>query len=119
MIVHGIRSLSDPLYQKRIWVEGKGPEVDSYDDTITYFSDMCELIFEAPLDYEGIDVENLKLLKRLYLMVMDYDSNLDNGRAPQEVNCILEDPKWHQIQEFAGDVFRKFQRVIKGVKNAE
>jgi len=119
LVIYGIGGLSDPFYQKRIWVEGKGPEVDSYDDAITYFSDMCELIFEAPSDYEGINGENLELLKTLYQMVMDYDRNLHVARTPEDVSCILEDPKWHKIQVFARDVFQTFQKVIERTHNGK
>jgi hypothetical protein len=31
-LLGAIRSLGDPAYQQRVWIEGRGPEVSSFDE---------------------------------------------------------------------------------------
>jgi hypothetical protein len=111
----GIKLLGDAEYQMRIWVQGKGPEVDSYDEAVMYFLDTCEDIFKAPLEYDGIDSTNLVSLKDLYEKVLRYNNAIYHERNSEDVARILRDPQWHEIQKSAQKVYKILKASVEKV----
>ena len=50
-------------YQKRIWVDGEGPEFDDFDDTVNDFFLECDSILENYKDF-GVGESQYKILKK-------------------------------------------------------
>ena len=47
-----IEHISDKDYQKRVWIKGKGPEVDDFDETVNFFTEIGDPILKNHQDYK-------------------------------------------------------------------
>ena len=103
-LIKKIWCISNAQYQEWIWVKHETLDiVDSYDDTVMYFIEDTDGVIEARnagrikmMDHQ------YHMLKKLYDMVESYDMN---DHRPEEDKDIVNDPKWHEIREFAKLVY--------------
>ena len=51
--LYNLHIISNKSYQKRVWIEAKGPEVHSFDNAVCDFFDLGEYIFD---NYEGYNI---------------------------------------------------------------
>lgn len=101
--LENLNGISDKLYQKRIWIEAKGPEVHSFDNAVCDFFDLGEYIFD---NYEGYNITE-KQQKILDKFRKEFESSIDGDRPylPEEFIDTLE---WEQIINLAKDVLKAF-----------
>src|SRR5947208_2688825 len=79
-------------YQKRIWVNGEGPEVDDFDDTVNDFFLECDSILENYKDF-GITESQYQILKKF---IDQFRTFSDENNWPQE---FIDTPEWEKITE--------------------
>lgn len=93
-----IREISDEEYQKRVWVEGKGPEVSSFAELISAFDE--DLIEDLSQNYQkyGFTRPQFEKIQDLYQQVDDYTMSIPDDVLSEE---IVSDPRWHQVRQFA------------------
>ncbi len=95
--------ISNREYQKRIWIEGEGPEVDDFDDTVCDFFGECDSILENYKDFELTDKQY-----RLLVNFRDvFDKFVIESRqysSPDFINT----PEWEKITEMAKEVLKAF-----------
>jgi len=104
--LYSVYEISDKEYQQRIWVEGKGPEVSSFEEAICdFFDDGQEII----LEYEkyGITEKQFKLLLQLQKMLEEFLDIVPE--IVDEKTDILPNPKWLKIQKMAQKVLKAFK----------
>ena len=65
MLVERIADASNIEYQKRVWIEGRGPECDSFIEFVCYFFPQCEYALNSYKTFE-IKENQLRLLKTSY-----------------------------------------------------
>ncbi len=63
-------------FQKKIWIEGLGPQVHSFDEAICDFFDLGEYIFANPESY-GLTNEQLNLLTKFREQFKDFADEHD------------------------------------------
>ena len=105
-LIQCIWCISNINYQMRIWVNHETLDiVDSYDDTTMYFGEDADRALTAK-DAGLIEMTDTqyKMLKILYDKVDAYD--LSNER-PENDKEIINDPKWHEIREYAKLVYEE------------
>jgi hypothetical protein len=108
-LIQCIWSISNADYQNRIWVKHETLEiVDSYDDTTMYFIEDSDAVLSGR-DAGRIEMTDAQYtyLKKLNDMVEAYDTSQER---PDEDKDIVNDPKWHEIREYAKLVYNE---VIK------
>lgn len=93
--------ISNKEYQKRIWIEGKGPEVDDFDDTACDFFGECDSILKNYKDF-GITEDQHKLLKNFRDKFRTFS---DTNDFPEE---FIDTPEWEEIMERAREVLKAF-----------
>ncbi len=96
-----ISCIADNDYQKRIWIYGAGPEVDSFDDTVCDFFTICDFILENYKDF-GITEAQYKTLKKLR---DEFRVFADENDLPEE---FIDTPKWANIMDLAKEVLKAF-----------
>ena len=98
-----LRIISDKSYQKRIWIETKGPEVHSFDNAVCDFFDLGEYIFD---NYEGYNVteQQQKILDEFR---ETFESFVDGDR-PYLPEDFVDTPEWEQIINSARGVLKAF-----------
>lgn len=98
-----IEGISDKEYQKRIWIKGKGPEVDDFDETVCHFFDDGDPILKNYKDYGITDVQ--------YHLLMKFRTLFDtfvNGPKPYLPEDFINTSKWKKIMKKAKDVLKAF-----------
>jgi len=108
-LIKKIWCISNADYQKRIWVDHETLDiVDSYDDTIMYF------VEDTDRALSGRDAGRIKMtdnqchmLKILYDMIDTYDMN---DERPDHDKDIVNDPKWHEIRNYAKLVYEELTK---------
>lgn len=96
-----IEDISDKEYQRRVWIRGEGPEVDSYDDAVNYYFIECDSILEHYKDF-GITESQFQLLKTFRDRFRIFT---DENNWPQK---FIDSPEWEEITEIAKEVLKAF-----------
>ena len=100
-----IQGVSDKAYQKRVWINGIGPECDDFDETSEYIlGDARDILKEYPLF--GITNQQYHLLKKFR---DEYEAFCD---LPDLIYYIperfIDTPEWTRLTELAKEVIKAF-----------
>ncbi len=99
-----IAGISDKEYQKRVWIQGKGPECDDFTETTCHFFEECDSILENPKEFK-INKKQYNLLIKLKDKFNKFIKEPRAGYLPQE---FIDTPEWEKIVNFAKDVLTSF-----------
>ena len=116
--IESIDIIADEEFQKRVWIEGRGPECHSYDDFVNYFFNTSESILSKYISFNITD-NQMKILKNFHDTLEDF--NCKNSYEPQD---FISSTDWKKIIEIAKKVlnsfnYRKKSASHKSVKNIE
>ena len=50
-MLNTVNDISDKSYQKRIWINFEGPEIDDFDETVCDFFQECDGILTEPREF--------------------------------------------------------------------
>src|SRR5574342_867345 len=93
-------------YQKRIWINGEGPEVDDFDDTVNEFFVECDSILENYKDF-GLTSKQYQLLAN-FRNVFDKFVTESKHYPSQYFPDSIDTPEWEKITEMAKEVLKVF-----------
>lgn len=93
--------ISSLEYQKRVWVNGNGPEVDDFDDTVNDFFGECDSILENYKDF-GIRKDQFESLIKFRDAFSAFSHKND---WPNE---FIDSPEWKTITKMAQDILALF-----------
>ena len=100
-----ISGIADIKYQERIWIKGKGPEVDDYTETSCYITAEGEDIVKN-YQFFGITESQYSPLKRFYDIYENFDDN-DYFTFKTE-NELIHSPQWKVVVDAAKEVLKAF-----------
>ena len=98
-----ISHLSDEGYQRRVWVQGKGPEVNDFDEAVCHFFDDGDPILKNHKDY-GMTNNQYHLLIKFRDI---FDAFVD-GPRPYLPQDFIDTPEWSRIMNMAEEVLKAF-----------
>lgn len=101
--LRNILSISDKEYQKRVWISGKGPEADDFDETVCHFFHEGDAILDSYAKF-GITENQYALLKQFR---DTFEKFSDEHYLPEE---FIDTPQWAKIMEMAKEVLKTFGR---------
>ncbi len=93
--------ISNKEYQKRIWIQGKGPEVHDFDEAVCDFFGDGDPILKHYQEY-GITDKNYLLLKEFRDQFQAFSDEHD---WPEE---FIDTPEWARIMAMAENVLKAF-----------
>lgn len=93
--------ISNKEYQRRIWIEGAGPECHDFDEAVNDFFDDGEPILQNYQDY-GLSQNQYRLLKKFH---DEFRIFTDNNDFPEE---FIDTPEWKEIMNMAKKVLEAF-----------
>lgn len=96
-----IQRLADLDFQKRTWVEGIGPDCDSFDDVVCDFIDPAKDIIKNYKEF-GLTDQQHHILNRYYSIFVKF---ADKNDYPSE---FIDTPEWQQIVDEAKKVLEAF-----------
>lgn len=96
-----IQGISNKEYQKRVWIQGKGPEVDDFDETCCNFFGDGDPILENYKKFR-ISNEQYQVLKKFRDAFRIF---ADEHDFPKE---FIDTSEWKRIMVMAEDVLRAF-----------
>ena len=96
-----IYRISDKEYQKRVWIEGRGPECHDFDEAVCDFIHEGDSIIENYRDF-GIKENQNRLLIEFREKFKKFS---DENDFPQE---FIDTPEWKKIMELANEVLKAF-----------
>jgi hypothetical protein len=96
-----IDDISNKEYQKRVWVDGKGPECDDFDDTVCDFFGIGESIIEKH-NILGVTDNQHQLLTAFYYEFRAFSSEHTWSSE------LIDTPEWTRITEMAKEVLKAF-----------
>ena|SRR3990167_6944741 len=99
--LENLSGISNKEYQKRIWIEGRGPECDDFTETVCDFFDLGEYIFNNYKDYNITDSQQ-ELLERFR---KEFRAFSDKNDFPEE---FIDTPEWERIMNLAKEVLKAF-----------
>jgi hypothetical protein len=99
-----IWGISSKEYQKRVWIEGKGPECDDFDDTVCNFFQLGEPIFD---DYKKFAITDSQycLLKKFWI---EFNAFVDSEKREYLEKDFINSPEWTNITDIAKEILQKF-----------
>ena len=96
-----ISHISDKDYQRRVWIYGKGPECDDFDETCCHFFDDGDPVLEHYKDF-WITESQYQILKKFR---DKFEAFADDNNWPHE---FIDTPEWNEITEMAKEVLQAF-----------
>jgi len=96
-----IEGIASKEYQKRVWIEGIGPECDDFEETVNWFFDDGRLILKNINDY-GFTNNQYLILK---IFFDEFEAFSDEHYLAQE---FIDTPEWTKITERAKEVLKAF-----------
>ena len=99
--LQNIYRISNKEYQKRIWIEGKGPECHDFDEAVNDFFGDGDPILEKYKDF-GLTENQLQVLKKFRNQFEEFS---DKNDFPEE---FIDTPEWSRIMDLARDVLKTF-----------
>lgn len=97
-LLQNISWISDKDYQKRVWIEGIGPECYSYDDAVNGFFGDGEPVLKNYENY-GLNARQYNLLKKFR-----DEFKIFSDENPSWPPLWIDSPEWAQIMERAKEV---------------
>jgi hypothetical protein len=94
--------MSDKEFQKRIWIEGLGPECIDFDETCDYFFHQGVDIIENYKNY-GVSKDQYKVLSRFRKILDDFSEH-----HPEEPFEFIDTPEWQHVVDEAKKVLEAF-----------
>jgi hypothetical protein len=61
MFLSDLFRIANKEYQKRVWIEGRGPECDDFDETVNCFFDDGEIVMNHYIEFGITEVQYLLL----------------------------------------------------------
>ena len=101
--------ISNKEYQKRVWIEGAGPECHDFDEAVNDFFDEGEPILNDRQGY-GLSENEYRSLKKFYDAFRVF---ADNNDFPEE---FIDTSEWAEIMNLAKEVLKSFDYPRK-IKN--
>ncbi len=93
--------ISNKEYQKRVWIEGVGPECQDFDEAVNIFFDIGDPILEKYQDF-GLTQTQHQTLKTFR---DEFEIFADNNYDAIE---FIDTPEWARIRSLAKDVLEAF-----------
>lgn len=93
--------ISNKEYQKRVWIDGKGPECDDFDETVNCFFDDGELVMNHYIEFGVTETQHI-LLKTFW---DEFRSFSNDNYWPAK---FIDTPEWTKITEMAKEVLKAF-----------
>lgn len=100
-VLETIDNISDKKYQTRVWIQGKGPEVDDFDETCCNFFGDGDPLLENYKDF-GLTESQYLVLKKFRDKFRAFS---DEYYHPSE---FIDTPEWNEITEMAKEVLKSF-----------
>lgn len=97
-VYNGLRVFGDSGLQKKVWIEGSGPEIGNFEDDIGFFFEYSELLFKKYNDLSFERQEYLKKIKILYDMIERFYHNIFQDHPNSKIENFIESPEWKEIQ---------------------
>ena len=103
-ILSSIYGVSDKAYQRRVWIEGRGPEWDDFDETSEYIiCDVRDVLKEYHLF--GMTEYQFHLLKKFR---DEYEVFCYQDLSYHGPERFIDTPEWTRITELAKEVVKAF-----------
>ncbi len=102
-----VESLANQDYQRRVWIEAKGPEVDSFDDTICEYADFVDEVLSKASLY-GLTEAQEGALRSLTAIFEDFYKNGLGSCYTYEPECFIDSTEWRKVSEEATRVLKIF-----------
>ena len=96
--------ISDKSFQERIWIRAEGPEEIDFTETVCFFFDEGECIFDRYEEYNLTEQQQeiLEAFRKKFETFVDWD---DRPYLPQE---FIDTPEWEEIMHMAKEVLKAF-----------
>ncbi|MES2200077.1 MAG: hypothetical protein V4489_07925 [Chlamydiota bacterium] len=105
LVISNIWHVSNKEYQKRVWIGGKGPEGDDFDETSMYILDEGESLLQER-KYLDITDHQYNLLKTFW---NEYEAFCDKpGLEHYLLELFIDTQEWTKITELAKEVIKAF-----------
>ncbi len=102
-----IECLANQDYQRRVWIEGKGPEVDSFDDTICNYANFVDVVLNNPSLYPLTEAQESALRSLTAIFEDFYENGLGNCYIYQP-QYFINSTEWRKVSEEATRVLKVF-----------
>lgn len=110
-----LKNISNEEAQKIAWKSGKYQSFSTYGEVTDEFITSCEYVLNSYQHFLLVETQKEKLQK-LYDMVENYDNTIDElddsgWRKKKTDKQIYNDPKWHDIQRYAQEVYDELKNI--------
>lgn len=101
---------SDTDYQQRVWIEGAGPEADSYEEAVNYLDDFgFDVFVNRSEEAEMIGADDAEALKSFRAVLTDFDNSVTVGRFSRPEDFKHE--KWSHVVHAAREALEHCQQT--------
>jgi hypothetical protein len=100
-VLRKISHIGDKDYQRRVWINGEGPECDDFIETVCVFFHVVEIVLERPKEF-GLHDDCLHTLEKFFEL---FEKFSDENDLPQ---LFIDTLEWTKITIMANEVLAAF-----------
>jgi hypothetical protein len=100
-------AISSKDFQRRVWIQGIGPECDDFDENVIVFFQYSEWLLQEPDKYR-LNSNQVKLIKRLVEKYAAFCDKSDLDLDYYMPERFIDFPEWTEITEIAKKVIDSF-----------
>jgi len=101
LILRRLTIISDKVFQRRVWIEGVGPECDSFDDAVCDIIPQVEAVLEEREQFALTPVQ-YEILSNFQNKFQQFSDDYD---FPE---LFIDTPEWDEITKMAKEVLKVF-----------
>ncbi len=109
-VFNGLRIFGDPAFQKKVWIEKKGPEIGDFEDDIGFIFQYSESLLGKYDELSADRQKYLKHIKILYEMIEKFYHNSFQKHPNNKIENYIQDPEWKEIQKFANVLYCEIKK---------
>lgn len=106
-----VKEIADKDFQERVWLQGRGIEVSSWEEMLCKFFDDYDAdnFVDNHMDAAGLSVQQQHAMKDLRDALNNYSDRIGDSYSVQQ---ILDDSEWHRIRDdIAKTTLNRFHMV--------
>lgn len=110
---NGLRIIGDSSFQKRVWVNGEGPEVGEMEEDIGFALENSETLIEKADELSENRRKYVTQIRHFHDMLENFYHNIVYKNPNEKIINLIGLPEWKNLQHFSHTIYKEIQEEFQ------